>query len=67
MTSPFIMFLLLVVFSLVLAVVLSCYREDEKNAILRGVLRRGGVFFVSVCGFAALAYLLSGLFLLPSA
>ena len=60
------MLLLLVFFSLVLAAVLSCYREDEKADILRGTVRRAIVFFVSVSGFAALAYLLSGLFLLPS-
>ena len=66
MTSAVVMFLLLLVFSLVLAAVLSCYREDDKKAILRGIVRRGSVFFVSVCGFAALAYLLSGTFLLPS-
>lgn len=64
--SPFVMLLLLVFFSLVLAVVLSCYREDEKSEILRGTVRRAIVFFVSVGGFAAVAYLLSGTFLLPS-
>jgi len=66
MTNPIVMFLLLAVFSLVLAAVLSCYREDEKGEILRGIARRGALFFVSVCGFAAVAYLLSGTLLLPS-
>jgi len=66
MTNAIVMFLLLVFFSAVLAIVLSCYREDEKNAILKGVARRGTVFFVAVSGFAAVAYLLSGTFLLPS-
>ena len=64
--NPLVMLLLLVFFSLVLSAVLSCYREDDQTAILRGTVRRAIVFFVSVSGFAALAYLLSGLFLLPS-
>ena len=66
MTSPFVMAFLLLVFSIVLAAVLSCYREDEVPAILKGILRRGSVFFVSVVGFAALAYMISGVFLLPN-
>lgn len=66
MTSPYVMFLLLMVFSFVLAVVLSCYREDEKPAILRGIVRRGILFSVSVIGFAAVAYLVSGVVLLPA-
>jgi membrane-anchored glycerophosphoryl diester phosphodiesterase (GDPDase) len=64
--SPFMMVLLLIFFSFVLAAVLSCYREDEKAEILRGTLRRAIVFFVSVGGFAALAFLLSDTLLLPS-
>lgn len=66
MIQPLVMFLLLVAFSAVLAIVLSCYREDEKTAILKGMARRGAVFFVAVAGFAAVAYLMSGTFLLPS-
>lgn len=65
MTSPLVMFLLLVVFSLVLGAVLSCYREDEKSAILRGILRRATIFSVAVIGFAAVAYLVSGVVLFP--
>lgn len=65
MTSPWIMFLLLMVFSFVLAAVLSCYREDEKPAILRGIVRRSLVFSVSVIGFAAFAYFVSGVVLFP--
>jgi hypothetical protein len=64
--NPFVMFVLLVFFSLVLAAVLSCYREDDKAAILRGTVRRAIVFFVSVGGFAAVAFLISRTFLLPS-
>lgn len=66
MTSPIVMLLLLVVFSFVLAVVLSCYREDEKPDILRGIVRRAVLFGVSVIGFAAVAYLVSGVVLLPA-
>jgi len=66
MIQPIVMFLLLITFSAVLAIVLSCYREDEKTAILKGMARRGAVFFVAVAGFAAVAYLMSGTFLLPS-
>ena len=66
MTSPWVMFLLLLVFSFVLAVVLSCYREDDKAAIWRGVLRRGITFCVSVIGFAAFAYFLSDFVLMPA-
>mgnify|MGYP006863454458 CR=1 FL=1 len=61
-----VMFALLLFFSLVLAAVLSCYREDEKRAIVRGTLRRAAVFYVSVCGFAAVAYMISVAFLMPS-
>lgn len=66
MTSPLVMLLLLLVFSFALAVVLSCYREDEKSAILRGILRRSAVFGISVIGFAALAYFVSAVVLLPA-
>ncbi|MHC4822925.1 MAG: hypothetical protein ACYTEP_02790 [Planctomycetota bacterium] len=65
MTSPWVMFLLLMVFSFVLAAVLSCYREDEKSEILRGILRRSMLFSVSVIGFAAFAYFVSGVVLFP--
>ncbi|MCP4093573.1 MAG: hypothetical protein GY747_08990 [Planctomycetes bacterium] len=66
MINSIVMFVLLVIFSLVLSIVLSCYREDDKSAILKGMARRGAVFFVAVAGFAAVAYMISGTFLLPS-
>ena len=66
MINPFVMLILLVILSVVLAIVLSCYREDEKGAILKGIARRSVVFFLAVGGFAAVAYMISGVFLLPS-
>lgn len=66
MTNPIVMLLLLLVFSFVLAAVLSCYREDEKSAIIRGIFRRSLVFSVSVIGFAAVAYFTSGFVLFPA-
>lgn len=66
MTNPIGMLLLLLVFSFVLAAVLSCYREDEKSDIIRGIVRRAMVFAVSVIGFAAVAYFTSGFLLFPA-
>ncbi|MFK5956021.1 MAG: hypothetical protein QM477_06200 [Planctomycetota bacterium] len=66
MTNPLVMLLLLVVFSLVLASVLSCFREDATSDIMRGIARRAAVFFSAVVGFAALAYFVSGFVLFPA-
>ena len=66
MTNPLVMLLLLLVFSFVLAAVLSCYREDDKSDILRGIVRRAMLFAVSVIGFAAAAYFTSGVVLFPA-
>lgn len=66
MTNSLVMLLLLLVFSFVLAAVLSCYREDDKADILRGIVRRATVFAISVIGFAAVAYFTSGFVLLPA-
>ncbi len=48
------LFLLLVVFSLALAVVVSGYRDDDPKLILRGVVRRslsflGAVVAIGLC------------------
>ena len=66
MTNPFVMLLLLLVFSFVLAAVLSCYREVVKSDIIRGILRRSMIFSISVVGFAAVAYFTSGFVLFPA-
>ncbi|RMH03558.1 MAG: hypothetical protein D6702_05675 [Planctomycetota bacterium] len=49
--------LLLIVFSLALAVVVSGYREDEPARILRGTVRRAFSFLAAVVliGLAGLA------------
>lgn len=67
MNSPVVMLLLLISFSASLGLVLSVYREEEPQAILRGTLRRGVNFMVAVMLLAGMAYWLSGSVLLPSA
>ncbi|MHC4839194.1 MAG: hypothetical protein ACYTF3_13620 [Planctomycetota bacterium] len=67
MISPFVMLLLLVCFSASLGLLLSVYREEEPQAILRGTLRRGLNFMVAVMLLAGVAYWVSGSVLLPSA
>ncbi len=60
------MVLFLVIFAAGLAVVLSCYRDDDPKFVMQGVRRRTLVFTVAVIGFAALAFLTSATVLYPS-
>jgi hypothetical protein len=59
------MFLMLLVFATSLAVVLSCYRDDEPAEVLRGTLRRAVTFTGAVLVFAVLAWLVSSTVLYP--
>ena len=66
MTNPFVMLLLLVLFSASLSVVLSCYRDDEPGDVLRGARRRTLVFTGAVLSFALIAWVVSSTVLYPS-
>lgn len=59
------MVLFLVIFSGGLAVVLSCYRDDDPKHVMQGIRRRTLVFTVAVIGFAAVAFLVSSTVLFP--
>ena len=57
--------ILLAVFSLVLGAVVSCYRDDETQVILKGTFRRALLFFVAVTLLGVLALVLESTFLRP--
>ncbi len=59
-------FILLGVFSLSLATVVSAYRDDDLQRIRKGILRRAALFFIAVAAFALVAYLLSQTLLRPT-
>lgn len=59
--------LLLLVFSLVLAGVVSAYRDDEPSRILRGTLRRAVAFLVAVVVLDLVILGVDALFLRPGA
>ena len=59
-------FILLGVFSLSLATVVSAYRDDDMQRIRTGILRRSALFFIAVITFALVAYLLSQTLLRPT-
>lgn len=63
--SLLIQFLLLLYFSFALAVVVSCYRDDDREAVLKGIPRRMGLFAGTVSAMAVLAYLLGVTVLAP--
>ncbi|MFT7517767.1 MAG: hypothetical protein ACI84O_001568 [Myxococcota bacterium] len=65
MGSPLIMILLLLFFSAVLGVVVSCYRFDTKKEILDSLPRRTLSFASVVICFAIVAYVLSATVLSP--
>lgn len=67
MGSPLIMILLLLFFSAVLGVVVSCYRFDTKQEILDSLPRRTFSFASVVICFAIVAYILSATVLFPGA
>ncbi len=56
---------LLVVFSLALSAVVSAYRDDEKAAILRGMLRRSLMFVGTILGFAVVGWAIGNTLLRP--
>jgi len=56
---------LLVVFSLALAAVVSAYREDEPRRVLRGTLHRAALFLVAVVLLDLLILGVDALFLRP--
>ena len=56
---------LLLVFSGVLATVLSCYRHDHVGTVVRGILRRTILFAGAVLAFSVFAGLVSGTILHP--
>ena len=63
--NALVMVLLLLVFSSSLAVVLSCYRDDQPAELLRGILRRALTFTGAVLLFAVLAWVVSSTVLYP--
>ena len=58
MSNIFVQLLLLLFFSFALAAVVSCYRDDEPEAVVRGIPRRMFLFAGTVAGLAVLAYVL---------
>ena len=60
-----IQFVLLLLFSFVLAAVVSCYRDDDPKAVLSGIPRRMGLFAGTVTAMAVVAYLLGVTVLSP--
>jgi heme A synthase len=64
-SNIFLQFGLLLVFSFVLAAVVSCYRDDDPKEIMRGIPRRMALFAGTVAGLAVLAYVLGVSFLAP--
>ncbi len=67
MGSPLVMIILLLLFSVVLGVVVSCYRFDTKAEILESLPRRAATFAIVVSMFAVVAYVLSAVVLMPAA
>lgn len=65
MSNILIQFLLLLVFSFVLAAVVSCYRDDDPKDVLGGIPRRMALFAGTVVGLAVLAYVLGVTWLAP--
>lgn len=63
--NAILMVVFLVIFAASLAVVLSCYRDDEQSHVLAGVRRRTLTFTVAVLVFAFLAWLTSSTVLYP--
>ena len=59
------MIVFLLVFAFGLAVVLSCYRDDDPKHVMQGIRRRTLVFTVAVIGFATVAYVTSATVLFP--
>lgn len=57
--------LLLAVFSVVLSVVVSCYRDDDPQDVRRGIPRRALLFGGTVAALAVVSYLLGVTFLAP--
>lgn len=67
MSSIFIQFFLLLIFSLSLAIVVSGYRDDDPKLIMRGIPRRMFLFAGTVIGMAVVAYALGATYLFPGA
>ncbi|HEX9795228.1 MAG TPA: hypothetical protein VGC54_14685 [Planctomycetota bacterium] len=65
MTSLLGQLVLLIVFSLALAVVASAYRDDEPRVVLKGILRRTLLFGGSVALLGATSLILETLLLRP--
>ncbi|MAW62275.1 MAG: hypothetical protein CMJ94_15770 [Planctomycetes bacterium] len=65
MSNIFVQLLLLLFFSFALAAVVSCYRDDEPEAVVRGIPRRMFLFAGTVAGLAVLAYVLGVTLLSP--
>jgi heme A synthase len=65
MSNIFVQFILLLVFSFALAAVVSCYRDDDPQDVMRGIPRRMALFAGTVAGLAFLAYVLGVSFLAP--
>lgn len=63
--NALLMVLFLVIFAAGLAVVLSCYRDDAREAVLGGIRRRTLTFTGAVVVFAFLAWLTSSTVLYP--